>query len=141
VSRSFPHLPASLIGRRVRPETPFVGQTPSRLIVEAARPNDLAIARSDQPAARQREISSRSVKLNRNGARRRATGPIPPARSSNARTVDGLTRICRDSTRTACPDRHRDHTSSTCARLNGRRFPTPTTPSHHRKRECQEVLR
>jgi hypothetical protein len=59
----------------------------SRLIVEGARPSSAAISRSDRPAARPREISSRSSKLNRRDARRRGSGMIPPHRTRYERTV------------------------------------------------------
>lgn len=53
----------------------------SRLTVEAGRPKARAIARYDRPAARPREMSSRSSNRNRPAARRRGTGLIPPQRS------------------------------------------------------------
>jgi hypothetical protein len=87
----------------------------SRDTVDGARPSTPAIVRSDRPAARPREISSRSANESRNSHRRRGTGRIPPVRLSRSRTVDGFTRICRASTFTASPDRQRRHTSSTSA--------------------------
>ena len=59
----------------------------SRLTVEGDRPNETAIARTEYPAARPREISSRSARLNRPAARRRGSGLIPPHRIRYARTV------------------------------------------------------
>jgi hypothetical protein len=52
----------------------------SRHTVEGERPSAAAIARSDRPAARPREISSRSVNVNRSSQRRRGAGRIPPQR-------------------------------------------------------------
>jgi hypothetical protein len=70
---------------RYRRRPPFAAT--SRLTVEGALPNPDAIARIDRPAARPREISSRSAILNRPGGRRRGAGLIPPQRSRYARTV------------------------------------------------------
>jgi len=47
----------------------------------------VALVRNDRPAARPREISSRSSKLNRPGDRRRGAGRIPPHRTRYDRTV------------------------------------------------------
>ena len=45
-----------------------------RETVDGARPNRRAIARNDSPAARPREISSRSTSDNRNGDRTGSRG-------------------------------------------------------------------
>ena len=110
--------PIAAAGRRCRrpPATPSTAPDP-------ARP---AIARSDNPAARPREISSRSASDSRSSHRHRAAGRIPPLRLIRSRTVDGLRRISRASTLTACPDRQRRQTSSTSAGDNAVR-----TIGHH----------
>jgi hypothetical protein len=51
----------------------------SRLIVEGDLPKPAAIARNEASAARPREISSRSARLNRPGARRRGHAAITNA--------------------------------------------------------------
>ena len=50
----------------------------SRLTVDAARPSDAAIERSDWPATTPREISSRSDRLNDRLERLRFAGRMPP---------------------------------------------------------------
>jgi hypothetical protein len=116
----------------------------SRLIVDGARPKPAAMTRPDAPAARLREISSRSANDSRNSARQRGTGRIPPVRLSKSRTVEGCRRIARANTFTASPDRHRRHTSSTSAGDNAV-FTTPTTPLPHQTpgstRCCDDPLR
>ena len=74
--------PDSRPGRRCRrpPETPSTVPDPA----------DRRSLAATHPAARPREISSRSANDNRSSHRRRGTGRIPPVRFSRSRTVDGM---------------------------------------------------
>jgi hypothetical protein len=90
----------------------------SRLTVEAGRPKVRAIARYDKPAARPREISSRSSSRNRTAARRRGTGLIPPQRSRYARTVPVHSPSSLAVGFAACPARNRSHTWSIACGVN-----------------------
>jgi hypothetical protein len=90
----------------------------SRPIVDGARPSAAAIARIDRPAASPREISSRSARLNRPGARRRDRGRIPPQRSRYARTVPVHKPSSRAVGFAACPARNRAHTWSIASGVN-----------------------
>jgi hypothetical protein len=59
----------------------------SRQTVDGDLPRLAAIDHNDRPAARPREISSRSARLNRPALRPRGSGRIPPQRIRWARTV------------------------------------------------------
>jgi hypothetical protein len=90
----------------------------SRLIVEGDLPKPAAIARNEASAARPREISSRSARLNRPGARRRGSGLIPPQRSRYARTVPVHNPSSRAVGFAARPARIRSHTWSIASGVN-----------------------
>ena len=81
-------------------------------------PSTAAIARIDWPAARPREISSRSARLSRASARRRGSGLIPPQRSRYARTVPVHNPSSRAVGFAACPARIRNHTWSIASGVN-----------------------
>jgi hypothetical protein len=76
----------SAIAARYRCDPPC--RETSRLTVEGARANASAIDRSDRPATRPREISSRSAKLSASRDRRRVGGLIPPLGHICAKTLE-----------------------------------------------------
>jgi hypothetical protein len=69
-------LPGALVGGLSPVAAPL--RPISRLIVDADRPNALAIARTDRPATMPLEISSRSTSVKARTERRRAGGLMPP---------------------------------------------------------------
>jgi hypothetical protein len=71
--------------------------------------------------------------------RRRGTDWIPPVHFNRSRSVEGPRRISRARTFTACPDRHRLHTSSASAGDNAVR--TISSPHPLARSEDHEVLR
>src|ERR687898_1446249 len=71
----------------------------SLLTVDGSRPRRAAITRNDRPAARPREISSRSSTLKRTAARRRPAG----SRGGNAWPADGIAKVV---TERAQPEPH-----------------------------------
>jgi hypothetical protein len=90
----------------------------SRLTVDGDRPNEAAIARTECPQARPREISSRSARLSRPAARRRGWGLIPPHRIRYARTVPVHNPSSRAVGFAARPARIRNHTPSIASGVN-----------------------
>ncbi len=90
----------------------------SRLTVEGALLSVAAIARMDSPAARPREISSRSAIVNRPGARCRGSGLIPPQRTKYARTVPVDSPSSRAVGLAARPARNRTQTWSIASGVN-----------------------
>ena len=64
----------------------------NRLIVDGARPREVAIERIEWPTATARDISSRSAKLSANRERRRGAGRIPPV-SARMRSIDEWYRL------------------------------------------------
>jgi hypothetical protein len=90
----------------------------SRLTVDAGRPSMRAIERSDRPAARLREISSRSVKVSASRDRRRAGGLIPPLGERWLKTHELGLPITRPIALSPSPLRQRSHSSALCAAVN-----------------------
>ncbi len=106
----------SAVAARYRPRPPWAAT--SRLTDYAERPSPTAIARSDLPAARPREISSRSSKLNRPGDRRRRVGTDPATPQQIRPNRAGRQPQLPSSGLGPMPSRNRTQISSTSAADN-----------------------
>jgi len=86
----------------------------SRLIVDGARPSSAAIARSERPATRPRETSSRSARLSARFERLRSGGRMPPDGDSTEKIDDDSRSNRRPIELIDSPRRHRSQISARC---------------------------
>ena len=87
----------------------------SRDTVDGSRSSRRAMHRMDSPAARPREISSRSASDNRVGATHRGPGLMPPDLRMSSATDDAANPIARAIIDALAPSAYRCHTSACSA--------------------------